>query len=669
MSNYSTKPVQKPLKGVNINASSINVGSLTANSVNLENVSIAGVYSDGVFQNVVITNSSINNTPIGIGGESVGYFTSLNTTQDVTFAGTGLNEYVAWDALTNTFSIGGTFELSGCAFLGNIEICVNTISATNLDGNINIIPNNTGIVNIIGSVMNQSTVGNYIAIYESGNYNISAYDLVSIGSSYSSVNISSYSEENLKTINGDVNIITELGKYSKFISSILLITSGNFQSSGSLIGIYQITTNGDHDLRINNEIEVFGTGIIDGNYIISNIINNNNFTFTSSNLSLTQGSSGEFLKYSNNNINLSAGQYINIPSNINLNFGYTSSNLVGDSLGNLNISSLSNINTFPLNFINIPANKELLFGDSVGNSGNIEYNSSSSTLVISSNIIQNNGSLTFINSTNTKLYDPILTLADYTTIDSKDRGIEFFYPNNTSSNLGWYGYKNNLNGFAFILNATNNNEIISGQYADIYTNNVFLQGNVNFSGGNNSINMNCGKLINVNTISGCGNILNLVGNSTINITSNNINLLANSNINIPESTFMNIGNLSYIQENSIGNLIINNSSNIYINSNNNIIVPKKTYVSFDGTTNGSNIIWNDLNMNIKSNTGNINLSSSNIIIPEFSILEFGNLTNIIYSNTNGLNINTNLNNIISSLQSSTIISSSGNIQLYAGKKS
>lgn len=658
MSNYSSKPTQKPLKGVDIQANSINVGTLSASSVALENVSIAGVYSDGVFQNVVITNSNINNTPIGIGGESVGFFTNLQTSQDVLFQGTGLNEYVSWNALDNTFSIGGTFELSGCAYLGNIEICVNTISATNLNGNINIIPNSQGIVNVIGSINNVSTTGNFTSINKNGSFNASSYQEVSIGSSYSSTNLSSYSEQNVRTINGDINLTTELGTFSKAISNITLLTSGNLFSTGN-VGIYQITTSIDHDLRSNNNVNVYGTGysFFDGNYTISSIIDNSNFTFTSGNITLTQGSSGDFLKIVNNNINLSAGKFINIPSNVNVNYGSTMSNIVGDSSGNLSVSSLNNIN-ITSNQINIPINTLLNFGQLSYISAN-----TSGTLNISSNTLVS-GSLTQLNSTNTRIHDPIITLGDYclTSNDYLDRGIEFLYTNTIANSLGWFGYKNNLNAYALLLNATNSNEIITGQYADLYLNNMTMSGEIVLNGNNNQINLNCGKLINVNTITGCNNTLNLNSN-LVNVNSTTVNLNASSSVNIPNNTNLMLGT-SVVHESTIGDLQLS-SNNVYLNAIKNVILPSGVKLSLDGTTNGSNYISTSIgNLIIQSNTGPINLSSGNIIIPQNSNIQIGNSQNIIYGNTNGTILNTNYNTTINSGMTTSIIGN--NISNLAG---
>lgn len=134
--------------------------------------------------------------------------------------------------------------MNGCSYFDNIEICVNTISATNTDGDINIVPNRYGQVFINGPITNISTTGNFNSTILNGGYNVSSYSGVSIGSSHSTTSISSYLDQNLRTINGDINLETELGNGIKVISSVDLI------SSGSAGGLYNLSSSFNHNLRV-----------------------------------------------------------------------------------------------------------------------------------------------------------------------------------------------------------------------------------------------------------------------------------------------------------------------------------------------------------------------------------------------------------------------------------
>lgn len=659
MASYNTKTSQKPLKGGQTISGIGIFDTLSANSIVLENVSIAGVYENGIFQNVSILNSTIVNTPIGIGGPSIGIFTDLKSTQTVNFLGSVLNQYVSWDPLTGIFDISGELQVNGCSYFDNIEICVNTISATNTDGDINIVSNRNGSVHVDGALINVATTGNFSSKLLSGSFNVNAYSNVSIGSQYSDISMSSYKEHNIYTLNGDINLKTELGSGNKLISTLALI------SSGSSTGLYQITSLTNHSLREGDTINIQGISYspFNGTYSINSIIDNLNFTFTSGNINITRGSSGLFNKLPNNNINLSAGSHVIIPKNIDLIFGETSNNIVGDTLGNLRLSSYNNIFLNPAgSYINIPQNVYTSYGTSGTNYIKFDGN----FLNIASNTIQYTGGTTLINTVNTKFYDPILTLANYTlnANDNLDRGIEFnFY--NTRASLGWFGYKNDINAFTFLTNVTNNNEIITGTMGDFVIGNLKMYGNLSLLN-NSTIDINCGELINVNTIKGCGNNLNISGKTTVNITSNNINLNAVSSINIPNNVYVNLGTSGNSIYESGSNMILSSDKNIKLNAINNVIIPSNIPLSFDGTTSGTSIIKNDTNGNMIIKSGsvcNTYISSANVIVPLLTNLQFGDSSKTIYGENNSLNMNSTVTTNIKSMNNVNVMSSIGSVNV------
>jgi len=673
MSSSYAKNRQKPLKGNQTISSVGTFDTLTANNIQLANVSIAGVYENGVFQNVVIQNSSIINTTIGVGGPSVGVFTNLTSTQDVNFLGTSLNEYVSWDPNTGEFNISGSLHVQGCSYFDNIEICVNTISATNTNGEINLVANGTGSIYVDGALVNVATTGNFSSKMLTGGFDVDAYSNVSMGSRYSNVSMSSYSEHNIHTLNGDVNIITELGAGTKIITNILLI------SSGSSTGLYQLQTSLDHNLRIGDTINIQGVNYapFNGLYSINNIIDNTTITFTSGNINLTTGSTGLINKLPTNNINLSAGLYVNIPKNINLVFGTVASNIVGDTYGNLCISSYNNINFNPLgSYINVPQNVY----SSYGTSGSTFLKYDGSIFNIASQTIQQTGALALINTVNTRFYDPILTLANYplNSNDLLDRGIEFKFFNTKSSSiqaLGWFGYKNNLNAFTFLTNVTNNNEIITGAPGDFVIGNLSLNGNISFLA-SSTLDMNCGTLLNVNTITGCGDTLILSGKNTVNITSGNIKLNASGSINVPNNIPINFGSSgSSIYESFVSrDLTLTGYTNIKLisngvsngNSNSQVIIPQNTLLSFDGTTSGTNVIVNDTNGNMLIKTSPITdtyISAANVIIPLSSKIQLGDVTKVIYGLNNSLNMVSGVTTNIQSMNNMNMMSSIGNVNI------
>lgn len=78
-----------------------------------------------------------------------------------------------------------------------------------------------------------------------------------------------------------------------------------------------------------------------------------------------------------------------------------------------------------------------------------------------------NGTTTTVNSTTTTLDDPIITLGGDTapsSDDNKDRGVEFRYYD-SAARLGFFGYDDSARKFVAYLNATNDAETFSGDYA------------------------------------------------------------------------------------------------------------------------------------------------------------------------------------------------------------
>ena len=90
-----------------------------------------------------------------------------------------------------------------------------------------------------------------------------------------------------------------------------------------------------------------------------------------------------------------------------------------------------------------------------------------------------NGTSTRVDSTVTTIIDPVISIggkdttsdgfADLTSLDPKDRGVEFKYWDSTSSSskLGFMGWNTSISKFGFYKDATNTNEIFSGTKAEL----------------------------------------------------------------------------------------------------------------------------------------------------------------------------------------------------------
>ena len=124
----TSKPLTKPLKG-GIQSGGVGIfDSLSVNSIKFETISVAGILEDSILSNVTIRDSEIINTIIGVNGPNIGYFTELQTNDNVIFYGNNVNQNVNWDAITGIFTINGELDINGCSQLGNIRICNNFIN-------------------------------------------------------------------------------------------------------------------------------------------------------------------------------------------------------------------------------------------------------------------------------------------------------------------------------------------------------------------------------------------------------------------------------------------------------------------------------------------------------------------------------------------------------------
>ena len=85
-------------------------------------------------------------------------------------------------------------------------------------------------------------------------------------------------------------------------------------------------------------------------------------------------------------------------------------------------------------------------------------------LTVGGNLVVN-GTTTTVNSTTVTIDDPIFTLGGDTaptSDDNKDRGIEFRYYTGGAARVGFFGYDDSSNEFAFLTAATNTSEVFTG---------------------------------------------------------------------------------------------------------------------------------------------------------------------------------------------------------------
>lgn len=670
-SNISMKPLTKPLKGQILQSNYGSFDTIATNNLVLENLSIEGLIENGTFSGTLV-GGEIDDTPIGITLPNIGNFTDLTTFGDVVFNSDIIGSAVSWDSNTGILNLGGsTFKVDGCSFLGNLEICQNYIRATNLGGDVILIPRG-GLIYLNGPVYNVSSYGNYYTQMQNGGLTFDVKNNILLQSTSGSSILSTFNGQTFSSINGNISLNTEP-----------ILTSKTITLTNTNSGTTTITTLNNHNLTTGNVITVSSTGSIDNNYTVGTILSPTSFTITNTNVSVSNLTNGSLIKIPSGEINLNATKFVKIPENINLTFGTTTNSVSGNTNG-LILSSSKNIvfNVSSGSSLLIPTNTQIHFAS--GTTGNytstgnyINYNGSSINIIGTNSIIQS-GLLTQINTINTRIYDPVVTIADYvlTSQDNKDRGIEYRYLSSSGSmKLGWFGYKTSTNKFTFIPDATNNNEVISGtpgqfEIGDISVNTVTLN-----TGG--SFDVNCGVLLNVNKITGCGGTINLDATNNLNITAGNrITLGAKGDIYVSNNIPITIGTSgSSIRESTNGNLLLSTSQHIRI-STASVIIPVNTYLSFDGTSIGSQRISSNSSGDLLINTNQnmyLTTTNGNIIIPNSTNIQLGNSTERIWGTTSGIFILGNSNNLIATsnvnISSSTgnivLTSNSGDINLYS----
>lgn len=653
----SSKASIKPLKGRSFSSNYAQIGTISASSIKGDSLDIDGLFQDGIMYNVVIADSEIRNSVIGVDGSNSAFFINLQTTGDVAFLSNVPGASVSWDPDTGLFYISGEFQVYGCSFLGNIEICNNDITSTNLNGDINVIPNGLGTIYLNGPITNKTTNGSYLTELANGGASFVINNNFTMFSSHGSALISSFGDQVYTTKNGDISLNVETTRSS-------LVSSVNM-TDGTIL----VTTPLNHYLTTGNIVNI-SNSLLSGDFTVGNIISDTQFKITDTTLVTSIASGGNYLKYVSNNIILNSKNLIKIPENTKLTFGETC-NSISSSTNGIYIKSCENI------YFENPSTKIIQFPQTtklqLGSSGNNYVNFDGDSINVNSyKDITLNGDMLKINNTNTKFYDPILTISDYTLLnnDLKDRGIEFKYFDNSSGSmkLGWFGYKNNTKLFTFISDAINNDEVISGTLGNFELNNLSVSNITLVSG--STLDMNCGRLINTNLITGCGNTLNISGSENVNISaSGTISMIGT--VYIPSNNDLKFGSQGSLIKDSSGDLIIKSFKNIYLNTqtNGNIIIPTNTKISFDGIT-GGNITINSNTageLAIKSNN-NIYLTTTNgnIIIPQNTSIQLGNTTQNIIGSTTGIIIKSNFGNSyinVISDSSVNIYSSYGNILL------
>lgn len=664
----------KALKGNSISGNAGTFDMIAANNVQFSASVINSLLQGALLDGVTIINSQIDNTIQGSDQPNAGTFTVLNAISDVVFTSLDGTRSVYWDSITGIFTITGDLTVTGCGLFGNIDICANTIQAVNTNGDINIKSKGNGTLFLTGPIRNVASSGNYLTNVLNGNVVFNASDYISLTSNRNYLNLNSFSDQTFTTKNGDINLNTETG------GGVKLITTIDFFNT-----LVRVTTNGDSNVRIGDTITISGTNgdpNFNGTFTVTDILTPNTFNINNPYAYFTSNSTtGSFIKTPTNNINLNAAVYVKIPTDIDLTFGTTTNSISGNT-GGLFITSQGDIVYTTSNII-IPQNTKFVYGTS----SNVNVNFNGSALNINNNgtlgnTINISASNLLLNATDTLVLDPNPLIGNFTSGsgDLTDRGIQFRYSEtNGNMKLGWFGYKQSTQRFTFLTNASNNNEIITGDLGRFDIGSISVT-NITLNPGG-TFDVGCGTIANVSLITGCGGTVNINASANVNITaSNRISLVSGTDILVPSNIPILLGtNGTTISEGTAGNLLLKANQNIRLLANT-VIMSTGNKLSFDGTSVGNQSIYSDLlgNLIISSNKNvNLNTTGGNVVLPQNNTLtnftsgslQFGNTfppSEIIAGGTRGILLlsNSSTGNInLTSYSDINISNTTGNINV------
>jgi hypothetical protein len=614
-SNQSAKPLAKPLKG---QSSGYGVGNFS--SLNVASLNVPGLLQNGQITNIDIADSVINNTVIGQYGPNPGYFSQITSYGDVTFINSSSTNSVIFDAPNGILTVDAELRVNECSFLGNIEICQNTIRSINTNGDINISPNGFGNVKVNGSTSVTATTGNIDATAITGNVNIKSGD---------QINTTSDRTQRFITNNGSIVLQTDT------IANIPILISSIVRTQGSII----VTTPLPSTCTTGNVITFSSTGTVDSVFTVGNIISPNTFLVPVPNqVSFVNAiTSGSFVIAPGNSIFLNSRYNIIVPDNIPLVFGNTANNLYSSSTNGLYLTS---------RVLNVPDNFVL--------------SNTSSNLTFSGGNLFTNNTNTYLNGNNTLITDPIPVIGNYesTVTDPSDRGQQFPYiDSNGIQKIGWYGYKKSFNAFTFIPDAIIIDKVVNGSQGNIAYNGLAVNTVTLFSSGSGagSVDANCGSFLNVAKITACRETNLVISSTSGSITFDTPNVLANSVISLT-GTSGSSTSANSIYANSSGTLVLHSNTSTNVD---NLFIASNGFVSVTSTL-GNAIASIFSTGNLGAGYATIsNLQTSNLVsgTVSFTVLN----ANTIYGNSATIpNLVTNntstANSVLQNITSANIIS-------------
>jgi hypothetical protein len=491
------------------------IGSLSAKFLGpIEDAIQNSIANGGVeMSNVTITGGTIDGSIIGDSQPGPGIFTTLQSGNpsglgyNVCFFGLSLGDSACWEPIQGLWRVSGDLLVRDISDLGNLRIVSNTISSTNANGNINLVPNGDGITNIF-SGLNQST--------PDGDINLNT--------TTGTVNINGGTYINLKTIEGDIDIEAGYDPPETLIEEITQTTFG---------GVSKITTINPHPYQIGDEIVINSPGL-NGFFTVISPVNSEDFRIQLPLDTEVQNVINSGYSRIQSDINLTAKDNVNITGNVNIDGDLTvtgNTTYIDTTVLNIEDPVINTGGSGPL-FVNdnmdrgvsskyfVGGETKTSFFGRKDNTGCFTYipdatetnnvftgdpgcaifgSISTTTINLSGGSldicnINCNGDMTITGGTSVSINTPALnTTSRLLNLDgsdhTKDTGVTFTYQNNLS---GFSGYDVSENSFVFLTETTNNNGVITGTPAPISSGSITVEGDITVTGTIYGGNINSG---------------------------------------------------------------------------------------------------------------------------------------------------------------------------------
>ena len=507
------------------------LGNIRAGNAVFSNVTVGnliGPHANGNSNiNIPAANGNINISAVGTANVLVVTGTGVNVAGTLN---TGTGNANVGNLGFGTGVITGTGNVTAGNFIGSHANGNSNINIPTANGNVVLTAVGNATVTITGTGVNvigtlNTGTGNIIAGNIIGNISIGSNAIITTGN-----------------ITGG-NVIGTIAAGSNTITTTGNITGGNIigphANGNSNVNIPTINGNVIITAVSNSTLTITGTGVN-----VAGTLNTGTGNANVGNLGVTSNANVGNLGFGTGVItgtgNITAGNFIGSHANGNSNVNIPTIN------GNVNISAVGVANVLVVTGTGVNIAGTFSTGTGNANIGNLGI---TTDLIVSGNLTVS-GTTTTVNSTTTRIVDPIIELgggvnnAALVADDNKDRGLLLHYFSGAATVDAFMGWDDSAGEFGFANSVTVASEVITWtSYGNVRVGNIIGShangnSNINIPAANGNVNTSAVGVANVLVVTGTG--VNVAG--TFNTGAGNANLgnvgtaqvLASANITAPQ---------------------------------------------------------------------------------------------------------------------------------------